>query len=332
MRGLTAAAGVIVVSLVVTSGDGRATITDRQQAYREAQQILDGGVRFVDFDKQQMALFWNCVMSGEVDIGMFQSVDQLQQRIESAYYTNSKTYPEHLTTDCTAALEAARIGATKLLRGMPEVLKPPLKKYVAAMSPMGNGLASYAEKLKSRAPVTDVDRSIREVGEKFTPEPTAESVAFERFMACAIPDLGKKPDIQAVLEYMAEVCKSDPVTFMERVRSKCGPLVQNLNKGGKPMPSKTFSVNARKFYEDDQRQLQAWEWCGRKSRKGKKVLDLEAFLLAAGDHIEARGEVVKTAREEAARITGQPLPAEKKKSGEPGADEAPAAAAKPAKK
>jgi len=331
MRVLTAA-GVIAASLVMTSGDGRATITDRQQPYREAQRILDGAGRFVELDKQQMALFWNCVMSGEVDIGMFRGVDQLQQRIESAYYANSKSYPEHLKTDCAAALEAARIAATKLFRGMPEVLKPPLKRYVAAISPMGTGLARYAEKLKSRAPVEDVDKSILEVGEKFTPKPTAESVAFENFLVCAIPDLDKKPDIEAVLEYMAEVCKSDPVTFMERVRSKCGPLVQNLNRNDRPIPSKTFSVNARKLYEQDQRQLLAWEWCGKKSRKANRGHDLDAFLTAAAEHIEARGEVVKTARAEAARITGQPLPAEKKKPGEPGADEAPAPAAKPAKK
>ena len=105
-------------------------------------------------------------------------------------------------------------------------------------------------------------------------------------------------------------------------------LVQNV-KDTKAEPSKTFKVNAKKFFEEDQRQLQAWDYCAKRSRKGKKVLDLEAFLTAAGDYIEARGEVVKTAREEAARITGQPLPAEKKKPGE--ADEPAAPAAKPAK-
>ena len=94
--------------------------------------------------------------------------------------------------------------------------------------------------------------------------------------------------------------------------------MQNVDKDAKPAPSKTFKANAKKFYEEQQRQLQAWEWCGKKSRKGKKVLDLEAFLTAAGDYIEARGEVVKTAREEAARITGQPLPAEKEAAGRGG--------------
>jgi hypothetical protein len=155
-------------------------------------------------------------------------------------------------------------------------------------------------------------------------------VAFEKFMVCAIPDLDKKKDIQAVLEFLADVCKKDPVPFMTKVRNDCGALVQKVDKDAKPAPSKTFKANTKKFYEEQQRQLQAWEWCGKKSRKGKKVLDLEAFLLATGDYMEARNEVVKTAREEAAHLTDQPLPAEKAKPGE-AAEEAPPAA-KPAKK
>ena len=80
---------------------------------------------------------------------------------------------------------------------------------------------------------------------------------------------------------------------MTKVRADCGALVQNVDKDAKPAPSKTFKANAKKFYEEQQRQLQAWECCGKKSRKGKKVLDLEAFLTAAGDYMEARGEVVQ---------------------------------------
>ena len=236
--------------------------------------------------------------------------------MESAYFTQQKTYSDHLTTECVPKLEGARGALSGLANEMPAALRPPLEKYVGALPKMQEGLESYAEKLKSRGATKDVDGSIQEVGAAFTADPTPESVAFEKFMVCAVPGLDKMKDIQGVLEFLAETCKKDPVPFMTKVRADCGSLVQNVNKDAKPAPSKTFKANAKKFYEEQQRQLQAWEWCGKKSRKGKKVLDLEAFLTAAGDYIEARGEVVKTAREEAARITGQPLPVEKKKPGE----------------
>ena len=249
--------------------------------------------------------------------------------MESAYFTQQKTYSDHLTAECVPKLEGARGALSGLANEMPSALRPPLEKYVGALPKMQEGLESYAEKLKSRGATKDVDGSIQEVGGAFTADVTPESVAFEKFMVCAVPGLDKMKDIQGVLEFLAETCKKDPVPFMTKVRADCGSLVQNVNKDAKPAPSKTFKANAKKFYEEQQRQLQAWEWCGKKSRKGKKVLDLEAFLTAAGDYIEARGEVVKTAREEAARITGQPLPVEKKKPGE--ADEPAAPAAKPAK-
>jgi hypothetical protein len=318
--GLIAVAGVAAVGYYV--------MTNRKKN-EAAQKILDAGGRFAERDKTDMGAFWTCVMGTDTDVGMFQNADQIQMKVESAYFTQQKTYSEHLTTECIPKLEGARGSLSGLANEMPEQLRSPLEKYVAALPKMQEGLESYAEKLKSRGSTKDVDASIQEVGAAFTADPTPESVAFEKFMVCAIPDLDKKKDIQGVLEFLADVCKKDPVPFMTKVRADCGNLVQNVDKDAKPAPSKTFKANVKKFYEEQQRQLQAWEWCGKKSRKGKKVLDLEAFLTAAGDYIEARGEVVKTAREEAARITGQPLPVEKKKPGE--ADEPAAPAAKPAK-
>ena len=40
-------------------------------------------------------------------------------------------------------------------------------------------------------------------------------------------------------------------------------------------------------------------------------------MMGANDYIEARAEFVRTAKEEAARISGEPLPAEKKPAGVP---------------
>jgi hypothetical protein len=309
----------LLVAVVAVGGGGFFYKKDLDKK-KSAQVVLDAGGRFAERDKADMGQFWNCLMGTEVDVGMFSNADMIQQRVESAYFTQQKTYSEHLTTECIPKLEAARGAISGMVTDVPPALRPPLEKYVAALPKMQEGLESYAEKLKTRGATKDVDQSIQEVGTAFSPEPTAESVAFDKFMACAIPDLDKMKDIQEVLQFLADTCKKDPVAFMTKVRSDCGALVQNVDKDAKPAPSKNFKANAKKFYEEDQRQLQAWEYCGRKSRKGKKVLDLEAFLLAAGDYMEARAELVKTAREEAARITGQPLPKEKEKKGAPGAE------------
>jgi hypothetical protein len=301
--------------LVVVAGGGGFLFMQSRKKAAAAQAILEAGGRFADSEKSQMGPFWNCVMSTEVDIGMFNNADQVQQRIESAFFTQQKTYPDHLLEECIPKLKGGE-SAMGGLPDMPAALKPPLDKYVATLPKMASGLESYAEKLKTRGAVKDVDAAIQEVGGAFTADPTAQSVAFAKFLACAVPDLEKKKDLQSLLQDLADTCKKDAVPFMTKARDNCGSLVTGVDKdaNAKGTPDKSFKGIAKKFIEEDNsRLLQAWEFCGKKSRKGKKQLDLEDFLMAFGDYMEARNDVVKTAREESARITGQPLPKEKEK-------------------
>lgn len=309
---------IVFAVMLVGLGGGGAWLFKERKKTAEAQAVLEMGGRFAEKDKSEMGAFWNCVTSSQVDVGMFQSADQIQQRIESAYFTQQKTFSEHLTTECVPKIERARGAMGAIGAELPSEMKEPFDKYLAALPKMQAGIESYAEKLKSRASVKDVDQTIQEVGGAYSPEPTPESIAFDKFMTCAIPDLAKKKDVQQVLELLAETCKADAVKFMTRVRETCGPLIQQIDQKAKP--DKSFKVNVKKFYEEDQRQLQAWEYCGKRSRKGKKVLDLEAFLTAASDYMEARAEVVKSARDLAGRITGKPLEPEKKKAAAPAAE------------
>ena len=47
-------------------------------------------------------------MASEVDVGMFTNASQIQQRIESAYATQQKTFSDHLLTECVPKMERAR--------------------------------------------------------------------------------------------------------------------------------------------------------------------------------------------------------------------------------
>ncbi len=305
-----------IVLLAVVGGGGFYVVQQRKKT-AAAQAVMDAGGRFAEREKTEAGAFWNCVMSSEVDIGMFNSADQVQGRIESAFFTQQKTYPDHLIEECIPKLESAK-SAMSSIPDLPDALKGPVDKYLETYPKMKSGLESYAEKLKTRGAVKDVDGAIQEVGGAFTADPTAESVAFAKFLSCAVPDLDKKKDIQTLLQDLADTCKKDAVTFMTKVRDTCGNLVTGVDKDSKPTPDKSFKGIAKKFVEEDNsRLLQAWEYCGKRSRKGKKQLDLEDFLLAFGDYMEARNDVVKTAREESARLLGQPAPVEKSKA--PGA-------------
>ena len=310
-----------IYTVVVVLGIGAAVFYFKKDKDRKdaGQRILDAGGRFVDKDHTEMGPFWSCVFGTDIDVGMLSSAQQIQQKVESAYFTQQKTYSEHLTTECIPKLERARGSIGALVADTPPELKPPLEKYVAALPRMQTGLEVYADKIKSRGAVKDVDGSIQEVGAAFTPDVTPQSVAFEKFLVCAIPDLAKKKDTQEVLQYLFETCKKgDPVAFMTRVREECGPLVTNVDANAKPAPSKTFKATLKKLADAPERLGDAFADCAKWSRKGKKALDLEDFLNAAGDYMESRADLAQTAKELNAKILGQPLPAAKKAA--PGAE------------
>jgi hypothetical protein len=189
------------------------------------------------------------------------------------------------------------------LHDPPSELAGAIEKYRETLPKLQSGMEDYAENIKKRGSVKDTDQLIQELGTAWhgSPDITAETAAYEKFLYCAIPDLAKKKDAQEVLEFMKEQCYSkDPVAFMDRVRKECGPLLVVADKEAKinpkSLPTWKQSHKPDGILEAEMRQLQAWESCGKRSRKGKKKEDLEQFLLAVNDYMAARSDVAKAAR------------------------------------
>jgi hypothetical protein len=308
-RMLVGAVVGLVVALV-----GYRMFQDRR-AKGMALQKLQFGERFVNVDKNETGAFWNCITSSEIDVGMFQSTDQIQKRIESAYFTQQKTFSEHLTTECIPKIERARQAAGGLAGDTPAEFKEAIDKYVGTLPRLQTGIETYAEKIKGRGQTKDIDQLIQDTGNAFhaNQSPSPEGLAFEKFLYCAVPDLDKMKDAQQVLEFLADTCyHKDAVAFMNGVRAKCGPILTSVDTHAKAAASKTWKTTMKKFYEEDARQLRAWEDCARKSRKGKKVQDLEDFLQASGEYMEARTGVVQAVRTAATQAAGGGAASEKK--------------------
>ncbi len=266
------------------------------RAKDDTQAKLDFAGRWIELEKREMGLVWNCVMASEVDIGMFSNANQVQQKIESAFATQQKTFSDHLLTECVPKMERAR-QAFGGLPGGPDELEKPLADYQATLPELQKGVELYAERIKNRGVTKSLDQLIQEHGSAWHQEmsPTAGTIAFERFMHCAVPGLAGMKDAQHMLEYLADACyKKDPVKFMDRVRSQCGPLLESPDP--KAAPAKSYKLTQKRFYEEEARQLQAWDSCGRRANKGKKGDDLGEFLTALGNYMKARFEVKKAAQ------------------------------------
>ncbi len=289
----------LAVAAVVVAVLGYLQVKERGRK-AAAQEKLNFMEKFVELEKRETGSFWNCVMASEVDVGMFQKAEQFQQRIESAYFTQQKTFSDYLITECVPKIERAR-QAFGGVRDLPEEFAGPIDNYRQTLPKLQAGVEEYSEKLKNRGTVKDVDQLIQETGNAWhsTPDPNAEAAAFEKFLYCAVPGLAKMKDAQALLEFLADQCfKKDPVAFMDKVRADCGGLLNVADKEAavsiKTVP--TWKASRTKFYEDDARQLSAWESCGKRSRKGKKKEDMESLLFAVNEYMGARAKVAEAAR------------------------------------
>ncbi len=284
----------IVVAAAVVVGGAIWYGDYKRKAQQQAK--LNFFERWAELEKRETGSFFNCVMAAEIDMNMVSNAQQIQQKIEVAYLSQQKTFAGYLTSDCVPRIERARqeFGS---LRDPPAEFVSALGRYTGALPKLQAGIEAYAEKVKGRSGLKDIDQLIQEHGNAWHSgsSPTPEAVAFEKFMHCAVPGLAKMKDVQEMLQHLAGVCfKKDAVgPFMDKVRNDCGPI---LTGAATSKPSPTWKVSQR-FYEQDARQLRAWDDCAKKSRKGKKVDDLAGFLTAVGEYMEARTEVVKSARD-----------------------------------
>ena len=160
------------VVLVAALGAGGFWWKQQKDKATAAQSVLDAAGRFAERDKTEMGAFWSCTFGSDVDVGTLSSASQIQKRVEGAYFTQQKTFSEHLTTECVPKLERARGTMGSLVTDMPADLKPSLEKYVGSLPRMQTGLEVYAEKIKSRGATKDVDQVIQEAGAAFTADPT----------------------------------------------------------------------------------------------------------------------------------------------------------------
>src|SRR5688572_24067259 len=51
------------------------------------QEKLNFFEKWAELEKRETGAFFNCVMASEVDMNLFNTADQVQQRVESAYFT-----------------------------------------------------------------------------------------------------------------------------------------------------------------------------------------------------------------------------------------------------
>jgi hypothetical protein len=240
---------------------------------------------FQNVEKQNMGAFWTCVLGSNADPGSFSDNLALGGRIEGQFAADPLEYPDKLVNDCVPKLQDASAVAGRL-HG-PDGYDDALAAFNKSLPELDKGIREWAEHAKTRGAQRDAEKKITTAGNAFhsvAGDAPPEAVAYDRFLRCAFPNLDRFADGQALVENMFNSCK-DPA-FVDKVLGTCSKAAGA--KGEKA--DGRFKSSLKKFGEDD-RDMQAWDDCFRKARKGAKQDDLAAFGKAWVDYLQAGGKV-----------------------------------------
>ena len=250
---------------------------------------------FQEFEKNQVGAFWKCLFGKEGDGRRFNSPEQLNMQIETALYADPKTFPEKVNNECAPkALKAAK--GVNDVDPLPEYA-PAVDTYGKTLAALANTIQVWAEGAPKRVETKLREQKITQAGSTWstTANPNkAESLAwqYDKFLHCAVPDIDKLKDGQALLEFLASKCvqrKGQDIdqAFLAMLRDTCIPEAQEAPAKQPP----TFKATFNKYGAEYERLDPAFASCFRKMNKESKKDDLVQFDQAWVDWINGSSGV-----------------------------------------
>jgi hypothetical protein len=242
---------------------------------------------FQDLDKDDVGQFWACLIGPNLDPGIFPDNLALGGKIEGGFQTDPKGFPDKVLDTCIPKLKGLDAKATGLTS--PPEYTDALAKYGKSLPALADGIKDWAEHAKTRIPEREADAAVEKAGTAFhgvEGKPAPEAIAYARFLRCAVPDLDKVKDEQALLQRLFDDCKKPE--FVQKARFECSKVAASTD--GKD--DKQFRGVLKKFGPDD-RDVTAFSDCFRKGRKGAKRDAMAAFAKAWAAYLEAGSAVKK---------------------------------------
>jgi hypothetical protein len=235
--------------------------------------------RWARVETMAMPAVWECLFTKDVEVAQLANGQQVRRLFEAAHDGQKDDYPRHLTADCLPRLAEAR-------RALGQPSNPAGVQYGAALTALEQAVRLYAERLSRMPPIEELDEDIVSHAHSWYSDDGAQArhAGYERFLSCAVPELQSLADDRALYEYLADRCfKHDPVSFMNRVRSQCGPLLEN----GTPSP--TLATTRHKFHHgEDSLQIQSWASCSDLAREQQRLADARELVAATDAYLAAR--------------------------------------------
>lgn len=226
--------------------------------------------QFASLEKDDVGKFWTCVLGPNIDAGMFPDNLALSAKVTSQFGTEPKTYPTKVREDCTPKAIDAAHKVTDIKA--PAEYQESLTKYAAALKELSSSFDAWSKIAPQQVADMEQGKKLDSAGSAWHSfaggKPTPEVINFDRFLHCAVPTVDTMKDGQALVEFLFASCKKPE--YVEKMNGECGKELVADPPGA---PSPKFAATQKKLGADD-RDMQAFDDCMRKGRKGKRRDDL----------------------------------------------------------
>jgi hypothetical protein len=206
-----------------------------------------------------------------------------------------KNFPSKVREECTPKAIDAKHKVETIAAQAPDDYKPDLDKYGKSLQQLAAAFDSWSQIAPAQVADMEIGKKVGAAGASWHAfgggKPENDVLSFDAFYHCAVPDLPKMKDGQAVVEFLFKSCKDEK--YVTRLNGDCGKL---LLQDPPPPASKDFKATIGKLAADD-RELSAFDDCMRKGRKGKRRDDLADVGRAWVDFMESGRAVRKIGKE-----------------------------------
>jgi hypothetical protein len=268
--------------------------SQKEKLLRQAAEFYQA---FNKVDDDSVGAFWKCTVRAK-DLDVHKATDTLiiTEGLDKAFRNFPKGQPDWLRDKCIPMIGAALADLDKL--NPPTGFAEPLEGVKAALKEVKGPFERYRDTIDKRKQEAADEQEIRNANGDFhnsvDNKEAKKALAYFNILDCAIPELAKKlktvkqpPDAQAVVEYIYNTCKADPLKYANVLRKECfGKREENQKK------TPDFAVVQNRM-AGDPRDMDAINDCFRRANAGIAQDELKSIAEIFVKYHNAREEIKK---------------------------------------
>ena len=261
-----------------------AVLANRQRHHAFTEKILT-------LEKEQVNDFWHCLFGEEGSGFRFDSQEALKAALGAQLETEPKAFLARAGSECVAAAQKAAAAVKQLTA--PAEYQETLQRYEKSCTALAAGLTQWTAGATRGLALREQQQRVLAAGDKWsaasgTGPLDPQAFHYHQFLHCAVPDLDKLADGQALADLLTSRCPAGAGAgpepgFLGRLRDTCLPAA--------PAPpakaTAAYKHTLTRFVAQRDRLKAGWDGCFRRLNQEQLGSDFAPLGQAWADWLAA---------------------------------------------